>query len=497
MKKLLLLFTLLLSFSIANAQNSTHTFKITADMKATQKAYWTLTENNVTWSFNLESYTSTYFAEREGGTTEGFKFGSAANPMKSVKIATDAFNGKKIVSIVVNAAKNGANATPTVTAAVNGVEATAQDVTATTYSDFTFEINQDAVDGIYVMFSNSNTATGKANKNGGAKFHSIKVTFTDATGGDVTTVTMPVIAMDDKDMVTITTATEGADIYYTIDGSDPLDAASNAKKYEAPFELMASATVKAFAQKGEDKSPVASKDLVVVEKKAALAGWTTWGTVDTYKVTCPLTVAYMNGKNLYVTDGTDYALVFNQNNITLPAYVPGDVINGLSGKLVNYQGQPEIVPSAVGELTSGGEAPTPEQATLADINADNISRYITITNVWVEADASDKNNRTFTISNDDASAVLYNNFRLTNIVGDYAKSITGFITAHTSNSTTVYQLAPIAIEMITTGVEEIEAADSNAPVEYYNLQGVRIDNPAQGGLYIKKQGNTISKIIIR
>lgn len=38
------------------------------------------------------------------------------------------------------------------------------------------------------------------------------------------------------------------------------------------------------------------------------------------------------------------------------------------------------------------------------------------------------------------------------------------------------------------------AADSNAPVEYYNLQGVRVDNP-ENGLYIKVQGNKAAKVI--
>lgn len=47
----------------------------------------------------------------------------------------------------------------------------------------------------------------------------------------------------------------------------------------------------------------------------------------------------------------------------------------------------------------------------------------------------------------------------------------------------------------TTGVEVIEAG-SNAPVEYYNLQGVKVENPVNG-LYIIKQGNTVSKVLVK
>ncbi|MGM9843612.1 MAG: hypothetical protein ACI30S_05250 [Muribaculaceae bacterium] len=48
----------------------------------------------------------------------------------------------------------------------------------------------------------------------------------------------------------------------------------------------------------------------------------------------------------------------------------------------------------------------------------------------------------------------------------------------------------------TTGVEAVEMEDADAPVEYYNLQGVRVANP-QNGLYIIRQGNKVRKQIIR
>ena len=48
------------------------------------------------------------------------------------------------------------------------------------------------------------------------------------------------------------------------------------------------------------------------------------------------------------------------------------------------------------------------------------------------------------------------------------------------------------------GVEEIVAdSDVNAPVEYFNLQGVRVANPEAGQLVIKRQGKTVSKVIVR
>ena len=63
------------------------------------------------------------------------------------------------------------------------------------------------------------------------------------------TVAMPVISPDagtyyDRVEVTLTCATTGADIYYTTNGADPSD---QSRKYEGPFTLTESSTVKAIA----------------------------------------------------------------------------------------------------------------------------------------------------------------------------------------------------------------------------------------------------------
>lgn len=57
----------------------------------------------------------------------------------------------------------------------------------------------------------------------------------------------------------------------------------------------------------------------------------------------------------------------------------------------------------------------------------------------------------------------------------------------------------VSVKVMTpSGVENIEAVvDENAPVEYFNLQGVRVANPAEGGIYIRRQGNKVSKILVK
>lgn len=56
--------------------------------------------------------------------------------------------------------------------------------------------------------------------------------------------------------------------------------------------------------------------------------------------------------------------------------------------------------------------------------------------------------------------------------------------------------ASITFEGSTTGVADITVDDVNAQVEYYNLQGVRVENPANG-LYIRRQGSKASKVYVK
>jgi len=57
----------------------------------------------------------------------------------------------------------------------------------------------------------------------------------------------------------------------------------------------------------------------------------------------------------------------------------------------------------------------------------------------------------------------------------------------------------LVIKSANTGVEDVlQGADNNdAPVEYYDLQGRRINEPAAGTVVIRRQGTDVQKIVIR
>lgn len=55
-----------------------------------------------------------------------------------------------------------------------------------------------------------------------------------------------------------------------------------------------------------------------------------------------------------------------------------------------------------------------------------------------------------------------------------------------------------SIDDANAGISDVIADnDANAPVEYFNLQGMRINEPAAGQLVIRRQGKTVSKLIVK
>lgn len=57
-------------------------------------------------------------------------------------------------------------------------------------------------------------------------------------------------------------------------------------------------------------------------------------------------------------------------------------------------------------------------------------------------------------------------------------------------------LPVLYVKKDSSAVSTISVNDENAPVEYYNLQGIRVDNPANG-IFVRRQGNNVTKVVIR
>ena len=84
------------------------------------------------------------------------------------------------------------------------------------------------------------------------------------------------------------------------------------------------------------------------------------------------------------------------------------------------------------------------------------------------------------------------------VVTSDAERFTAFALPIADNTCTTPAKSSLKVELtaedIATGVDEIKE-NVNAPVEYYNLQGVKVENPTKG-IFIKKQGTKATKVVL-
>jgi hypothetical protein len=86
---------------------------------------------------------------------------------------------------------------------------------------------------------------------------------------------------------------------------------------------------------------------------------------------------------------------------------------------------------------------------------------------------------------------IYGNTKYDKTTGIVTDSLYG----DTTGAEIDFQFALPEALKATTGISDINV-DENAPVEYFNLQGVRVANP-ENGIYVRRQGNKVSKVVIR
>ena len=102
-----------------------------------------------------------------------------------------------------------------------------------------------------------------------------------------------------------------------------------------------------------------------------------FGSDVVYEFTCPLSVTYANGSNLWVTDGTDGMLIFQRGGFST-AYTNGTVFaKGIKGQYTVYNNTIELTEPVLTETTEGATV-DPKQIEIAAISAGNQNQFVII-----------------------------------------------------------------------------------------------------------------------
>lgn len=192
---------------------------------------------------------------------------------------------------------------------------------------------------------------------GNLGFKSITVTF---ESGAAASVAKPVIEGEtsfyDETEVTLSCTTEGAKIYYTLDGTEP--SATSTEYLGSAIKLNATTTVKAIAIKGEDKSGIAEKEFTKAPEFASIEALVAAGLATDTKVAVSfseveITNIFVNksGKRqgifLNVKAGDkDVEIYYNADDVPEAWNIGGVVSGTIQGTWTLYGTQWEIIPAS-------------------------------------------------------------------------------------------------------------------------------------------------------
>lgn len=285
--------------------------------------------------------------------------------------------------------------------------------------------------------------------------------------------------------VTITCATEGADIHYTIDGTEPT---ADSALYTEPVVISENATLKAIAIKeGLEASSVVTAEYTIFtyEPSGFLGEFNTFnlGKTNTKYGTYKNATGW-TAENCAIVSGNDTP---DANESPQYAFI-GDaktlapVLNGKTttvGKLTS-----PVLDNGIKDLSFSYGLPYSD--TKLDITVNIYAQdSTTLVKTGKLAPESVTKQTAYSYSLDN---IDYDGKFVIEIVNNCPSDATS-----NKDRTAIWNLTWTAYS---SAIDAVEAAEADAPVEFFNLQGVRVTAPANG-IFIRRQGTKVEKVVIR
>lgn len=228
------------------------------------------------------------------------------------------------------------------------------------------------------------------------------------------------------------------------------------------------------------------------------------GETGEIRFTGNVTVVYKNNRNIYVKDDTAWTLLYNKNDVEMPAYKNGDVISGFKAIYALNDEHAQFIPVADFSEATANTPVAPIAITTAGVADENYHKYVSLT---ADFKANDEKNGTAT--DEIGTATIYaqwNNTYSDPIVAlavDGSYEIRGFVSSYKG----AYQL--LVSEFVDTqSVESVALAQPIAIVgnniiapegaDIYTIGGVRVNGEnLASGVYVVRVADKSFKVIVK
>ena len=285
--------------------------------------------------------------------------------------------------------------------------------------------------------------------------------------------------------VTLACTTEGAAIHYTIDGTEPT---AESTLYTEPIVINEATTVKAIAVKdGMEASSVVTAEYTIFtyEPSGFLGEFNTfnlaqtstkYGTYRNATGWVAENCAIVGGNDADKNENPKFAFISNDPKTLAP------VLNGktsATGKLTS-----PVLENGIKDLTFNCGLPYSDTKISLTVNIYDEDGTTLVKTAKVAPETVAKQ----TAYGFNIADINHTGKFVIEIVNDCPSNADS-----NKDRTAIWNLTWTAYS---SAIDAVEAAEADAPVEFFNLQGVRVTAPANG-IFIRRQGTKVEKVVIR